>query len=201
LKTWFPDFTWEIANADKKIYLTFDDGPIPDITEFVLATLANFGAKATFFCVGDNIYKHPQIFQQVLEAGHSIGNHTYNHLKGWSTPTPQYLENVELCQQIITEKIGTSIKKPLFRPPYGRIKSKQFKALKPDYQVIMWDMLTNDYDQTLDEKICLQKAIRYSQSGSIVVFHDSYKAEKNLRYVLPLYLAHFADLGYSFVGL
>jgi peptidoglycan-N-acetylglucosamine deacetylase len=201
LKTWFPDFTWEIPNTDKKIYLTFDDGPIPDITEFVLATLADFGAKGTFFCVGDNIGKHPEVFQQVVEAGHSLGNHTFNHLKGWSTATPQYLENVELCQQIIIEKLGKTPEKPLFRPPYGRIKSKQFQLLKPHYQVIMWDMLTNDYDKTLNEEICLQKAIQYSKSGSIVVFHDSYKAEKNLRYVLPRYLKHFSELGYSFEGL
>ncbi|MCU0448000.1 MAG: polysaccharide deacetylase family protein [Microscillaceae bacterium] len=201
LKKWFSGFTWDIAQADKVIYLTFDDGPIPEVTEFVLATLATFAAKGTFFCVGDNIRKHPGVFKQILAAGHSLGNHTFNHLKGWSTPTSQYLENVALCRQVMLENGVDLPPKPLFRPPYGRITTRQFKVLQPDYQIIMWDMLTNDYDKSLDQEVCLRKAIQYSQSGSIVVFHDSLKAEKNLRYVLPRYLAHFTALGYRFEGL
>lgn len=198
LKKIFPNFIWEIANDHKKIYLTFDDGPIPNVTEFVLKMLEEFNARATFFCVGDNIRKHRDIFNEILKANHWVGNHTFNHLKGWSTANAAYLENIALCQEIIIENLPSSTSTQLFRPPYGRIKNSQYQLIKDDYKIIMWDVLTNDYDQSLDEQVCLEKATQYTQSGSIVVFHDSLKAEKNLRYVLPRYLERMSAQGYTF---
>jgi peptidoglycan/xylan/chitin deacetylase (PgdA/CDA1 family) len=188
----YPAFTWYKPTDQKVIYLTFDDGPIPDVTEWVIETLKSFHAKGTFFCVGDNIRKHPQVFAQIKAEGHATGNHTFNHLNGWKTQTGQYLENIATCQQFLNEKPS------LFRPPYGRVSRKQAAALQPDYQIIMWDVLSGDFDRKLSPELCLRNTIKHTENGSIVVFHDSLKAETNLRYVLPHYLAHFSSLGYRF---
>jgi peptidoglycan-N-acetylglucosamine deacetylase len=192
-----PGFTWRGPNREQVIYLTFDDGPIPEVTDFVLETLAQYQAKATFFCVGDNIRKHPDIARRVAGAGHRLGNHTFNHLKGWQTALPDYLHNVALCEAALHPLVNGEQPK-LFRPPHGHLRHDQFRRLKELYQVVMWDVVTYDFDARLAEEACLAKAILYTGPGSIVVFHDSLKARRNLCYVLPRFLAHFAGLGYRF---
>ena len=196
----FSGWVWRKPVSDKIIYLTFDDGPIPEVTEFVLTELEKNQAQATFFWVGDNMVKHPDLAQKVILAGHQIGNHTYNHLKGWETSTEQYIQNIEKCEDAIT-KLNIPNRPKLFRPPHGRFTRAQAKLIKPDFQVIMWDVLTYDFDQSLASEQCLSKAIKNTKPGSIVVFHDSLKARRNLEYVLPRYLAHFANLGYRFHSL
>ncbi|SFC63765.1 Peptidoglycan/xylan/chitin deacetylase, PgdA/CDA1 family [Flexibacter flexilis DSM 6793] len=203
IKRFWPEFAWDVPAAPPKtIYLTFDDGPIPEVTDFVLEELAKHKAKATFFCVGHNIEKHPDVFGRVLAQGHKVGNHTFNHLNGWKTEEETYLENIEACQKQMEAQASEpqyfSQGKKLFRPPYGRLTNLQAQALKPYYRLIMWDVLTADFDQTLSEEKCLRNAIRYTQCGSIVVFHDSLKAERNLRYVLPRYLKYFGRAGWRF---
>jgi peptidoglycan/xylan/chitin deacetylase (PgdA/CDA1 family) len=178
-----PQSLWRGKGAENKVYLTFDDGPIPEVTPFVLETLAQFQAKATFFCVGDNVRKHPTIFQQIIEAGHRVGNHTYNHLNGWKTDTEVYLENVAQCQQYLPNTT------PFFRPPYGKLTYLQAKKIRQDYKIVMWNVLTYDFDATLAPETCLQKVQQYTKAGAIIVFHDSLKAERNLRYTLPRFLA------------
>jgi len=195
----FPGYTWSIATKNKEIYLTFDDGPVPDVTEWVLSVLDSFDIKSTFFLVGENIERHPSIFKKIIADGHSVGNHTYHHLKGWGATTQSYLEDVEKCSQIIEANTGSV--PTLFRPPHGRIKPLQAKALRNDYQLIMWNTLTVDYDRGLAKERCLHNSIKATQPGSIVVFHDSVKAEKNLKYVLPKYIEHFLSEGYSFKAL
>ncbi len=195
----FPGYIWNKKTDEKIIYLTFDDGPIPEITDWVLQVLEEYEVKASFFVVGENVERHPQIIEKINAAGHTIGNHTFHHLKGWGASTNNYLENVDKCSTQIEKHTG---KRPnLFRPPHGRIKPSQAKQLRNTYNIIMWDTLTIDYDKSLNEHKCLQNSIRATQFGSIVVFHDSYKAEKNLRFVLPKYIAHFKSLGYSFKSL
>jgi peptidoglycan-N-acetylglucosamine deacetylase len=186
----FPNFTWKIPTTEKKIFLTFDDGPIPEVTPWVLEELAKYNAKATFFCVGENIRKHPEVFKQVLAAGHAVGNHTMNHFDGWKTASIDYFHNARHCANLV--------KTPLFRPPYGRLKPKQAAFLQRHYKVVMWDVLSGDFDQTISPEKCLNNVLGAAESGSIIVFHDSLKAEKNLRYALPRVLAHFAAKGYVF---
>ena len=193
LKWYYPSLTWHKSRREKAIYLTFDDGPIPDVTAFVLKTLKSFNVKATFFCIGDNIRKYPELFQQVLTDGHRVGNHTYNHLKGWKTDTPVYIENFESCQQLM----NTS----LFRPPYGRIKKKQIdgiKALLPNTEIVMWDVLSGDFDQGLSPDGCYQNVIKHTTNGSIIVFHDSLKAFERVKYALPKAIETLLDKGYIF---
>ncbi|MBK7651392.1 MAG: polysaccharide deacetylase family protein [Flammeovirgaceae bacterium] len=196
----FPRLLWRIPTQEKQIYLTFDDGPVPGPTEFVLDTLKKFGAKATFFCIGDNIRKHPIIFSRIIEEGHSIGNHTFNHLKGWSYSTKDYMLNIELCNdQMEAANSGQStVDQKLFRPPYGRITLNQIKSLEDNYRIIMWDVLSQDYDRSVSSDSCLNGSIKSTRTGSIVVFHDSLKAERNLTYTLPRYLEHFSNLDYIF---
>lgn len=195
-RLFYPHFLW-IKPPDKKvIYLTFDDGPIPGVTQFVLDALDQYGAKATFFCVGDNVAKHPTVYQQILFAGHAVGNHTFNHLNGWKTDAHSYLSNVEQCSKAMNLP-----QRALFRPPYGRVTKEQQQSILREYQVVMWDVLTGDFDRNLLPEKCLKKSIKYTEDGSIVIFHDSLKAEQNLRYVLPRYLEHFAKQGYRFEAL
>ncbi|MES2411641.1 MAG: polysaccharide deacetylase family protein [Bacteroidota bacterium] len=182
VKRIFPNYIWDIPNNENKVFLTFDDGPTPEITEWTLAQLKKYEAKATFFCIGNNIEKHPGIFQKVIREGHTIGNHTFDHLKGWQTNTDDYIENVKHCQF----NIQNSIFNTLFRPPYGKIKPSQSRILrKLGYKIIMWDVLSYDFDQTITPEKCLNNVLKNIQSGSIIVFHDSIKAEQNLKYVLP----------------
>ncbi|MCA0362553.1 MAG: polysaccharide deacetylase family protein [Bacteroidetes bacterium] len=190
----FPKYLWQVDTSEKVIYLTFDDGPVPDYTEFVLSELDKFKAKATFFCVGENIKKHPEIFQKILINGHKVGNHTHNHLKGWNTDNGLYLENFRQCQ----DTIETFAVSHFFRPPYGRIKRKQASEILKTHKIVMWSVLTRDYDKDYEKERCLKNAIRKTENGAIVLFHDSEKAWKNLSYVLPRYLEYFSEKGYSF---
>ena len=209
----YPQLVWRMPANEKKIYLTFDDGPVPGATDFVLETLKQYNAVATFFCIGDNVQKHPEVFTKILTAGHPIGNHTFNHLKGWSTSLPTYLDNVRQCEEVLNRRIqlpiddhlpiAPSYQQPatsnhLFRPPYGRITRKQISALKEKYKIIMWDVLTQDYRQHITPDACIRGTIQATRSGSIVVFHDSYKAERNLMFALPRYLEFLNTKGYSF---
>ncbi len=212
----FSDFVWKIERSDEKqkeIYLTFDDGPIPKITDWVLQTLDSFNAKATFFCVGDNIKKHPEVIQNILEKDHAIGNHTFNHLNGWITNTKRYLENVNQSEKIFKSTVENIRKEKrgdpstidqqqttrLFRPPYGKIKPSQRKVLQnKGYQIIMWDVLSADFDQNISKEKCLKNVIESVENGSIIVFHDSFKAFKKLQYALPKTLTYLVDNGFTF---
>ncbi len=195
IKRIFPNYVWDIPNHENKVYLTFDDGPTPEITEWTLEQLKKHNAKATFFCIGNNIEKHPEIFQKIIEEQHTIGNHTFNHLKGWETNNKNYVENVALCQTQFT--IHNSQFNHLFRPPYGKIKPSQSKILrKLGYKIVMWDVLSSDFDQTITPEKCLNNVLKNVESGSIIVFHDSIKAEQNLRYVLPKTLAFLKENGF-----
>lgn len=192
----YPTLTWHKNRKDKCIYLSFDDGPIPVVTPFVLNTLKKFNAKATFFCIGDNVSKHPDIYQQILDKEHAVGNHTYNHLNGWKTPDENYLENIEQARQLI----HTS----LFRPPYGRIKKSQIAQLQtsnPELQIIMWDVLSGDFDTQLSPKTCVKNVIKHTKNGSILVFHDSMKAFPRLEYALPKTLEILQERGFEFLAL
>lgn len=191
------DLLWKIPTTEPEIYLTFDDGPIPGLTEFILEVLADFDARATFFCVGDNVNKHPAICAKVVKSGHLIGNHTYNHLNGWATKNELYLNNIEKCQSLISRH-QDSLPQPVFRPPYGKISSSQIKALRNKYQIIMWDILAYDFDKSHSPQKSLEKIIYGTNAGSIVVFHDNYKTENKLKYMLPRYLEYFREKGYVF---
>ncbi len=194
----FPSRLWTISTKEKVLYLTFDDGPVPKITPWVLEQLKKHKAKATFFCIGDNIRKHPDIFQQIISEDHRIGNHTHNHLNGWKTSTDYYVKNVLLGEDFISEKRGQENSK-LFRPPYGRLTGKQSKILqKRGFKIVMWDVLSKDYDRSLSAEKCLKNTIKHSHPGSIIVFHDSIKAAGNLKKVLPEILEHFSRQGYRF---
>lgn len=193
IKQIFSKFIWDIPNTENKVYLTFDDGPIPEITEWVLDQLKTHNAKATFFCIGDNIDKHPELFKKVIRDGHAIGNHTFNHLNGWKTATGAYIENTKRCDTTI-EKWAINLKSKIFRPPYGKIKIAQSKEIqKLGYKIIMWDVLSADFDQNLSKEGCLENVLSNIESGSVIVFHDSIKAFKNLEYVLPRTLAYLQE--------
>lgn len=189
----FPGFIWKMNGNRKEIYLTFDDGPIPEVTPWVLDTLARFDAKATFFCVGDNVRKHPHIYDMVLDAGHTVGNHTLNHLSGWATENITYFHNIRHCARMVHSG--------LFRPPYGKMKPSQVQFLQRHYRIIMWDVLSGDFDRDITPEDCAQNVIQHAGPGSIVVFHDSIKAEANLRHALPQALEHFSREGYTFQSL
>lgn len=196
----YPSLTWRMLNDRKELYLTFDDGPVPGPTEFVLDTLNSRSIKATFFCIGDNIQKHPEIFEKIIEQRHRVGNHTFNHLNGWKTNPQKYIENVTLCHEEILKHDRTTINRQpttLFRPPYGRITKKQVQSLT-NYKIIMWDVLSVDYNKNLSQERCLHNTIRATRPGSIIVFHDSHKAEKNLKFTLPAFIDHFLEQGFTF---
>jgi peptidoglycan/xylan/chitin deacetylase (PgdA/CDA1 family) len=192
----YPSLIWRIPSTDKEIYLTFDDGPVPGPTDFVLETLRKYNCEATFFCIGDNVRKYPEVFKKVLEEGHGIGNHTFNHLKGWSTPLAKYVENVKQFDMQV-EKESSDLKIELFRPPYGRITRSQIKRLK-DYKIVMWDVLAIDYNKNISPEKCYKNSVAATRPGSIVVFQDSVKAERNMTYALPRFIEHFLELGYVF---
>ena len=223
VKKMFPNYVWDIPTKDKILYLTFDDGPTPEITNWVLNTLKSFDAKATFFCIGKNIETHPDIFKNILNEGHAIGNHTHNHIKGWKTSAEDYLTNVLKAEEVMSaefkiqslkvrkttdsetdiqqstiENLQSTINN-LFRPPYGQITLKQGKELmKLGYKIIMWDVISFDWDKAISEETCLNNVIRKSTNGSIIVFHDSIKASKNMQYALPKTLEYFSGKGYVF---
>ncbi|HWK07590.1 MAG TPA: polysaccharide deacetylase family protein [Puia sp.] len=193
LKKWYSRLVWDIPVREKVLYLTFDDGPHPDATPFVLDELKKAGAKATFFCIGKNVQAYPQIYKRILLEGHRVGNHTHNHLNGWKTPDQKYLENVQ--------EAGLYIDSDLFRPPYGRIRAFQSALLREapfHYSIIMWDVLSADFDRSLTAERCARHVTRHARPGSIVVFHDSEKAFDRLRGALPEVLQHFGERGYRF---
>lgn len=191
LRKLYYSLQWKIDNDQRSIYLTFDDGPTPNITEWVLDTLNSYNAKATFFCIGRNVEHYPAIYKKITDAGHAVGNHTYSHLKGWQTSTGEYINDIELGAQFINSK--------LFRPPYGKIGHNQIKQLKKSgYRLFMWDVLSEDYDANITPQQCLQNVLKYAEGGSLVVFHDSVKASKNLYYALPQTLKFFKEKGFEF---
>jgi peptidoglycan/xylan/chitin deacetylase (PgdA/CDA1 family) len=193
LKTLYPELIWNVKQSPGCIYLTFDDGPIPIVTPFVLNILKEYNAKATFFCIGDNVRKHPDVFEQVKNEGHAIGNHSYNHLKGWKTDDETYINNCMLADQLLDTK--------LFRPPYGRIKRSQAKLLKqakPGLEIIMWSVLSGDFDKDLSPDKCLDNVLKNTRSGDIVLFHDSLKAQDRMEYALPRAMEFWSKEGFSF---
>jgi peptidoglycan/xylan/chitin deacetylase (PgdA/CDA1 family) len=196
LKWFYSALTWNKSRSQKIIYLTFDDGPVPNVTEFVLNTLKSFKIKATFFCIGDNIVKHPEVFERLKSEGHTIGNHTFNHLNGWKTDDKTYLQNFLTCQDFTQTN--------LFRPPYGRIKKSQISSLRsevPQLEIIMWDVLSGDFDASLSPEKCYQNIINNAENGSIIVFHDSLKAFDRLKYALPKAIEFLLNEGYQFAKL
>ena len=200
LKKIFSNYIWDIRNKDNCVYLTFDDGPTPEITQWTLLQLKKYNAKATFFCIGNNVEKHPEIFNSVIQQGHVIGNHTFNHLNGWKTETETYIKNAKQCEIRISNQQSeiNNRKSKLFRPPYGKIKSKQAKKLMElGYKIIMWDVLSADFDSSITPEKCLNNVISNVESGSIIVFHDSVKGFKNLEYVLPKTLEFLKQNGYK----
>jgi len=173
----FPSKRWHFSSSENNIYLTFDDGPIPEVTPWVLELLKENNLKATFFCIGDNVRKHPQIFQQIIDAGHRVGNHTMHHLNGWKTSTENYLANIKEAK--------TYISSSLFRPPYGKLSRSQTRKINKEFNIIMWSHLTYDFDATADMDVSFKKITNTLKPGSIIVFHDSLKAEKQLKIILP----------------
>lgn len=198
IKLLFFNQIWDIPNSINTIYLTFDDGPTPEITERVLEILDKHQIKATFFCIGDNVRKHPEIVQKILSKQHSVGNHTYSHLKGWKTPTKTYISNSEACEIKLNSlfKIRNS---KLFRPPYGKITPWQsYKLRKLGYKIIMWDVLSKDYDASISAEKCYENVIQNVSSGSIIVFHDSNKAKDNVLNSLEKTIETLKSKGFKF---
>jgi peptidoglycan-N-acetylglucosamine deacetylase len=200
LKKLYPQYVWNKSRQEKALYLTFDDGPHPIITPWVLELLQAYRAKASFFCIGKNVVKYPEIYHQILQQGHTVGNHTQNHLNGWKTKPTKYLQDIA--------EAGTHIKSNFFRPPYGRITKLQAAALFKEQQsfsekpqVIMWDVLSGDFDTTLTPVSCSKKVLKHGRNGSIIVFHDSDKAWPRLEYSLPKVLEHFKGMGFVFKAL
>jgi peptidoglycan/xylan/chitin deacetylase (PgdA/CDA1 family) len=195
VKKIFSNYVWDIPNKENKVFLTFDDGPTPEITEWTLTQLKNFNVKATFFCIGDNLRKYPEIAHKVIQDGHSVGNHTYNHLNGWQTTTLEYIENAKLYEEEHNKQNFEQTH--LFRPPYGKIKPSQSKILrKLGYKIIMWDVLSVDFDVTTSPEQCLENVLKNVTSGSIIVFHDSQKAFHNLEFTLPRTLEFLKEKGF-----
>jgi peptidoglycan/xylan/chitin deacetylase (PgdA/CDA1 family) len=184
---------WRIPTDEKVLFLTFDDGPGPELTPWILAELVKFGAKATFFCVGENVTKYPESYKLILDGGHDTGNHTFHHLNGYKTGIGNYIRDVYKARKVIDSR--------LFRPPYGRIRPMAARILMPRFRIILWDVLSMDYDAQLDPKMVLYNVAREARPGSILVFHDNEKASENLRFVLPLILDHFSRQGYKFLPL
>jgi peptidoglycan/xylan/chitin deacetylase (PgdA/CDA1 family) len=189
-RPFFGKLTWRKDPSLKVIYLTFDDGPVPEATVKILDLLDEYQLKATFFCVGENVRKFPEIYNEVLLRGHKTGNHTYNHLKGITVSTKDYIENIQKASELIDSK--------LFRPPYGRITNNQKKLLQNDFEIIMWDVLTQDYDRNQTPEMILRNIKKYTRNGSIIVFHDSIKARNNVLTVLPPAIEFWKKEGYEF---
>ena len=189
----FSGLEWKGVTASKKIYLTFDDGPIPEITPWILDVLKDYNAKATFFCVGENVKNHPDIYSRIINAGHSVGNHTFNHINGFNHPSEQYLENVSKCDELIQSN--------LFRPPYGKLTWRQYALLRKKYRIIMWDVLSGDFDSSLSASDCLEAVRKNTKPGSIVVLHDNLKAIHKLKSFLPSLMDYFSSKGFCFDGL
>ncbi len=186
----FFDIIWKIPGQTPSIYLTFDDGPGPELTPWILKTLESYKIKATFFCVGENVEKYPELYNNIILGGHSTGNHTFSHINGWKSGVKEYIYDVEKAAKFINSK--------LFRPPYGRIRHLQKKALKKKYEIVMWNVLSKDYDQSLTEWEVLENVLNYANPGSVVVFHDNVIVEEKLKFVLPKVIEHYLYKGYTF---
>lgn len=186
----FKEIVWNFPDRENELYLTFDDGPTDGLTQWVLSVLEEYNAKATFFCTGENVENNPSLFKQIIAEGHSVGNHSYSHMKGLRINNERYYKNVRKALEYIYSD--------LFRPPYGRIKPSQIRQLKKDFKIIMWDVLTKDYNNNLKKETCLRKTMRKIKPGSIIVFHDTIKAERNLKYVLPEVLKYYSNKGFQF---
>jgi peptidoglycan-N-acetylglucosamine deacetylase len=188
LRSYYPNLVWEgDVEQQNAVYLTFDDGPIPNVTPWVLELLKEYNVKATFFCIGDNVKKHPTIYQRILDEGHAVGNHTFNHVKGWGSSDENYIKNVKLAEGLIKSK--------LFRPPYGRITKSQIALIEKEYTIIMWSVLTGDYNRRRTPNQCFLNLKRHLKPGSIVVFHDSIKAETNMKFALKKTLELMKERG------
>ena len=197
----FPRLTWSVATEKNEMYLTFDDGPTPEVTEWVLETLAKFNAKATFFCIGKNMRAHPEITAKIIAGGHRIGNHSYNHLNGWKTNSEKYLADIAKTQQVL-DRYKPPHNSRLFRPPYGRISPLQAKKIrKQNYQIVLWNVLSADFDPKTSPLRCAENVLKHSSKGAVIVFHDSKKAATNLRFALPKVLEYFTEKGVDFKAL
>lgn len=185
----YPELTWSLPGNDKQVYLTFDDGPTPGVTNWVMDLLNEYQVKATFFCLGKNVRQYPELYHRILSEGHAVGNHTYDHKKGWNTSNYDYLKNVLKCAKYVDSN--------LFRPPYGRIKKAQIKSIKKQYNIIMWDVLSEDYRVSITAEACLKNVVDQTKEGSIIVFHDSKKASNILKQVLPKTLEYLSEKGFK----
>jgi peptidoglycan/xylan/chitin deacetylase (PgdA/CDA1 family) len=190
LKKFYPELLWRVKTDEKIAYLSFDDGPHPEITGWVLDQLKLYNAKAIFFCVGENVKRYPEMYARILAEGHLTGNHTYNHLNGWESDSRAYISNVITCSY--------AVKSSFFRPPYGRLKKSQSARIRLRYAIVMWDVLSGDFDRNTSPEKCFENTLKNSRKGSIVVFHDSLKAKANLYYTLPRYLEAMQKLGFRF---
>ncbi len=190
MKRFYPDVVWDQHGPDKKLYLTFDDGPTPEVTDSVLNILAKYNARATFFCLGRNVERYPEIYQHILNDKHAVGNHSYSHLKGWKTNNKEYFQDIELASHFIQSK--------LFRPPYGQITRTQIRYLKNKFSIIMWEVMSHDYEKRWSREKSLKAVLHYASEGSIIVFHDSLKASDKLLFILPKILKTFTEKGYTF---
>ncbi len=207
LRWLYPNLRWQYPNDEKAIYLSFDDGPTPDVTDFVLEQLHRYHASATFFCLGRQVVRHPDLFECILAEGHAVGNHTYDHPNGWHTSLDDYITNIAAC--------AAQVNSPLFRPPYGRITPRQIAHIRRDKalllpcfseeerhflppQIVMWNVMCGDFDPTLSNDDCLNNVLKHAREGSIVVFHDTQAAYERMSYALPRVLKHYAELGYAF---
>jgi peptidoglycan/xylan/chitin deacetylase (PgdA/CDA1 family) len=190
-----PSLTWRIKTSEKHLYLTFDDGPVEGPTEFVLDVLKKENVAATFFCIGRNIERHPHVFDRIVSEGHAVGNHTFDHVDGWKLSLPDYLDEIRRCGALVHPSGGRG--KPLFRPPYGRLTPAKIKALR-DHRIVMWDVLTYDFDHHVTPEACLRGTLNAVRTGSIIIFHDSHKAARNMTYALPRFIDACRDRGYEF---
>ena len=186
----FPDAIWRLKEQGRVVYLTFDDGPIPEVTPWVVDLLKRENIKATFFCVGENVKRYPEVYQQILADGHSVGNHTFNHWQGLKKGNQEYFENIELATAFIDSD--------LFRPPHGFLKRAQYKYLKSRFRIIMWDLISCDYDARLKPETVLKNIVDFVREGSVITFHDSIKAQQNLQEVLPKAIQYLKEQGYRF---
>ena len=189
---------FRVETKEKKLFLTFDDGPVPEATPEVLQILSMSNAKATFFCIGQNVERYPEIFRHIIKEGHAVGNHTFHHLNGWKASREKYLDDTDQCKRVMNQEMISTNPKPFFRPPYGKLTPFQFVALKRKFRIVMWDVLARDWEQHRNPQSCFARIKNNAVPGSIVVFHDSVKAKSRMVPALQMTLNYFTEMGYSF---